>query len=164
MKYYYYIENKKKFGPYSIEDLKVKQLKKSTLVWTEGTSDWATADSFVELQDILISEPPPIPKKNNLSKMTFVLIGILIIGSIGLFCYKSYVTEKIPSITVKKMKSVESKNDQKVNDSIQVRKRKINDLMLIAKLHPELIDEVNNKLKSLGAATIIKQKVVEVKK
>jgi hypothetical protein len=62
MKYYYYANNDQQFGPFTIEELKSKRLKKSVLVWTDGMKEWASADSVGELKDILISEPPPLPK------------------------------------------------------------------------------------------------------
>lgn len=65
MKQYYYADNDQQFGPFSIDELKTKRLKKTTLVWTEGMQDWAVADSINELKEILISKPPPLPKKSN---------------------------------------------------------------------------------------------------
>jgi len=70
MKHYYYADNDLQLGPFTIEELKSKRLKKSILVWTEGMQDWATADSIEELKEILISEPPPLPKKNNTPQTT----------------------------------------------------------------------------------------------
>jgi len=64
MKHYYYADNDQQFGPFTIEELKSKRLKKSVLVWTDGMKDWASADSVDELKDILISEPPPLPKSS----------------------------------------------------------------------------------------------------
>lgn len=63
MKHYYYADNDQQLGPFTVEELKAKRLKKSTLVWTEGMQDWTIANDIVELKDILISEPPPLPKK-----------------------------------------------------------------------------------------------------
>lgn len=63
MKHYYYADNDQQLGPFTIEELRTKRLKKSTLVWTEGMQDWTTANEIEELKDILISEPPPLPKK-----------------------------------------------------------------------------------------------------
>lgn len=63
MKHYYYSENEQKFGPFLLEELKDKRLKKTTLVWTDGLSDWTIADNFEELKGYLISVPPPLPKK-----------------------------------------------------------------------------------------------------
>ena len=68
MKHYYYADNDQQFGPFTIEELEIKRLKKSTLIWTEGMQSWATADSINELKEIVISEPPPLPKKSNASQ------------------------------------------------------------------------------------------------
>ena len=66
MRHYYYADKDQQFGPFSIDELISKRLKKSTLVWTDGMTDWSTADRIEELQNILVSEPPPLPKiKNN---------------------------------------------------------------------------------------------------
>jgi len=66
MKHYYFAENDRQFGPFTIEELKSKRLKKCTLVWTDGMEDWDTADRLEELKDIIISEPPPLPKRENI--------------------------------------------------------------------------------------------------
>ena len=63
MKFYYFVEKEQQFGPFTIEELKTKRLKKSTLVWTDGMQDWQKAECVEELKEILIPEPPPIPKK-----------------------------------------------------------------------------------------------------
>jgi tetratricopeptide (TPR) repeat protein len=65
MKHYYYANNDQQFGPFTIDELKTKRLKKSVLVWTDGMEEWASAQSIEELKDILISEPPPLPKSSN---------------------------------------------------------------------------------------------------
>lgn len=63
MKHYFYSEKDQQLGPFTLDELKTKRLKKSTLVWTEGMKDWAAADSLDELKEMAISEPPPLPKK-----------------------------------------------------------------------------------------------------
>jgi len=63
MKHYYYADQDEQFGPFTIDELKSKRLKKSTLVWTDGMTDWVAADTVEELKDILVSEPPPLPKR-----------------------------------------------------------------------------------------------------
>lgn len=62
MKHYFYAENGQKFGPFTLEELKDKKIKKSTLVWSEGMDDWAKAETFEELKSLLVLEPPPLPK------------------------------------------------------------------------------------------------------
>lgn len=64
MKYYYYFENDQQFGPFTYEELKNNRIKKHTMVWFEGISEWAPAETFDELKDILISTPPPFVKQN----------------------------------------------------------------------------------------------------
>lgn len=61
MKQYYYSENNDQKGPFTLEELKEKRLKKSTLVWTDGLMDWVRAETIKELKDIVLSEPPPLP-------------------------------------------------------------------------------------------------------
>ena len=69
MKHYYYADNDQELGPFTIEELKTKRLKKSTLVWADGMQDWALAESINELNEILISEPPPLPKKHTVPQV-----------------------------------------------------------------------------------------------
>jgi len=61
MNHYYFAEDNQQFGPFSLEELKKEKIKKSTLIWTEGMSNWLRADTIDELKDILIPEPPPLP-------------------------------------------------------------------------------------------------------
>jgi len=62
MKLYYYSENGLQFGPFTIEELAIKNLKKETLVWYEGLDDWVSACKVDELKSILASTPPSLPK------------------------------------------------------------------------------------------------------
>lgn len=74
MKKYYFVKDNKQHGPFSIEELKDKSIKKTTLVWTEGMNDWVEAESQIELYEILNNTPPPIPvdlnDKNNIVQFT----------------------------------------------------------------------------------------------
>jgi len=65
LKHYYFAENDQQLGPFTIEELKTKRLKKSTLVWTDGMLDWDKADNVDELKEILIPNPPPLPKRES---------------------------------------------------------------------------------------------------
>ena len=49
MRHYYYVDNDQQFGPFTVDELKSKRLKKSTLVWTDGMHGWVTADDIGEL-------------------------------------------------------------------------------------------------------------------
>jgi hypothetical protein len=63
MNKYYYADNDIQYGPFTIDELKTKHIKKTTLIWTEGMEDWTLADEIEELKNIIISQPPPLPKK-----------------------------------------------------------------------------------------------------
>ncbi|MCF6183264.1 MAG: DUF4339 domain-containing protein [Bacteroidales bacterium] len=65
MKLYYYAENDQQYGPFTLEEIKSKRLKKSVLIWTEGMNNWEQANALEELKGFLISEPPPLPISNN---------------------------------------------------------------------------------------------------
>lgn len=62
MKYYYYVDNDQRLGPFTVQELQLKRIKESTLVWTEGLNQWTLAKDIEELKNIVFAEPPPIPK------------------------------------------------------------------------------------------------------
>ncbi|MEQ6118002.1 DUF4339 domain-containing protein [Reichenbachiella sp. MALMAid0571] len=62
MEQYFIIENSERLGPFSLDELKQKQMSKSTLVWTEKLDDWTEAKNLKELKDLIKVIPPPIPK------------------------------------------------------------------------------------------------------
>jgi hypothetical protein len=63
MKYFFIEENGKKNGPFTIEELKIKRLSNKTLIWSDGFKNWKSAELVNELKDIVINEPPPLPKE-----------------------------------------------------------------------------------------------------
>lgn len=50
MLHYYYTDGKKRFGPFTIDELKDKQITPETLVWKEGLPDWVPATTLSDLQ------------------------------------------------------------------------------------------------------------------
>jgi hypothetical protein len=66
MKKYFFIENEIQKGPFSIDDLKDKNIHKKTLVWTEDFDNWVEANNIIELKGIIKIIPPPLP--NNTTK------------------------------------------------------------------------------------------------
>lgn len=56
MKYYIAINGQPK-GPFDHHQLLVNGLTATSLVWTEGMSDWAQAQSIAELQELLFGRP-----------------------------------------------------------------------------------------------------------
>ena len=43
IRHYFYAENEQQLGPFTVEELKSKRIKKSTLVWTDGMKNWEIA-------------------------------------------------------------------------------------------------------------------------
>jgi len=60
MKEYYYTDGINRFGPYSFEELKQKNISRDTLVWHKGLDYWKKAGETNELSRLFHSEPPPI--------------------------------------------------------------------------------------------------------
>ncbi|GIZ08143.1 DUF4339 domain-containing protein [Flavobacterium sp. UMI-01] len=47
-------------GPFTLEELKSKNIKPNTPVWCQGMPDWKTAAEVEELKSLLVPIPPPI--------------------------------------------------------------------------------------------------------
>lgn len=61
MKYYIY-DDDDQHGPFSFDELKSKNLTRSTMIWREGLDEWTRADDVEELKPLLQSVPPSIKK------------------------------------------------------------------------------------------------------
>lgn len=68
---YFIIENNQQQGPYTIYELKDRNLASDTLVWAEGMTEWTPAWQVKELHDFLYgttpdsATPPPVPEMRN---------------------------------------------------------------------------------------------------
>lgn len=60
MKTYYLHRGNENDGPFNLEELKSRNITKSTPVWSAGMDDWKTAGEVDELKSILATVPPPI--------------------------------------------------------------------------------------------------------
>jgi len=58
---FYIAVNGQQTGPFSIEDLKSKNIHRDTLVWTEGHDNWTRAEHIPLLKEVLRATPPPLP-------------------------------------------------------------------------------------------------------
>jgi len=63
MKKYYLLKKGQQVGPFSIDELKSKNIKKTNLVWAEGMADWLKASEVAELNTLFVVMPPPPPSK-----------------------------------------------------------------------------------------------------
>lgn len=60
MKRYFYTNGQEKEGPFSLEELKMKDIYPNTLIWHEGLEDWKEAENIDELREIFELSPPPL--------------------------------------------------------------------------------------------------------
>ena len=74
MNLYYYSDKDQQLGPFTLDELKSKWLKKSTLVWTDGMSDWAPAETLDELKELIVPEPLPLPKRESFKASELIQI------------------------------------------------------------------------------------------
>lgn len=63
MKKYFYADGTKSLGPFTIEELKEKNITRETKVWYQGLEDWHPAGTLQELGDIFKLMPPSVMKE-----------------------------------------------------------------------------------------------------
>jgi len=61
MKKYFYTDSKEKYGPFTLEELRQKDINNDTLIWFEGLDDWTLASELEDMKPILKLSPPPLP-------------------------------------------------------------------------------------------------------
>lgn len=102
MKVYYLYDGKQQHGPYSVEELKEKNLSASSLVWTNELNEWTKAGDIDALKPLFMQStdtgkttppPPPAPhltKPNRSNTGRYAIIGVLIacIAAMGYFMLK----------------------------------------------------------------------------
>ena len=72
MKTYFIEINGEQQGPFTLDELKAKQVKAATKVWTEGLEDWVEAQEIEELKRLVIGTMPP-PLNKDKERATVVL-------------------------------------------------------------------------------------------
>lgn len=58
---YYYESRGKIVGPYSIDEIALKNLDPVTLMWRIGLADWTPAHEIEDLATVFMRQPPPLP-------------------------------------------------------------------------------------------------------
>ena len=58
MKQYYYLDGNTQLGPFSLDELRAKNLAPDTLVWATGMPDWVKASQLPDLTDFSVGGPP----------------------------------------------------------------------------------------------------------
>ena len=99
MAQYYYTDGKERYGPFTLEQLRERNIKADTLVWKEGMADWLPARQVTELESLLspvepfAPAPPPFvaqgpmgtPPKNWLVESILVtILCCLPLGIVGI--------------------------------------------------------------------------------
>lgn len=74
---FYILQNNKKQGPYSLEELSSKNIDTDTMVWSVGFSNWKPAKTVPELSDLL-SNLPPVPPSSQSMPKTWLVESILV--------------------------------------------------------------------------------------
>jgi len=64
MKQYYYANGDQQLGPFSLQELQSKNLRKDTYVWYEGLSDWTRAGDLPELSALFEAIQPQTQTQN----------------------------------------------------------------------------------------------------
>ena len=59
MDYFILDENNQQIGPFSIDQLKSKNIRRTTKVWCQGMQEWSDAETVQDLKDLFIIPPPP---------------------------------------------------------------------------------------------------------
>ena len=70
MKKYFYTDGTDKFGPFTLGELKEKEITRETQVWFHELGEWESAGTIPELQDLFALMPPPIQKQNTNERFT----------------------------------------------------------------------------------------------
>ena len=74
MSQYYYTDGKERYGPFSIDELKDKQIDEQTLVWKEGLPDWVPASKMSELNSLFVAAPEYTPAFNEAYRSTSITL------------------------------------------------------------------------------------------
>ena len=65
MKKYFYTDGTNNFGPFTLEELREKNITRETKVWFQELGTWKPAGAVPELTDIFKLVPPPVTKLNS---------------------------------------------------------------------------------------------------
>ena len=112
---YFYLDGDKKLGPFTIKELKDKNLNRDSRIWYYGLEEWTKLSDIIELKEIFSSLPPElttrkhqvnkeifgtqktqnitsqieVPKKKNDTNIKWIIIGLVALIII-LLIYKSF--------------------------------------------------------------------------
>lgn len=61
-KKYFYSDGTNRFGPFTFDELKAKNIKRDTYVWYSGLTQWEQASNLAELDELFHLVPPAFDK------------------------------------------------------------------------------------------------------
>ncbi len=149
---YYYSDGETQFGPFTLEELKTKNITPKTMIWYDGLNDWKLANEEPLLSELFKSIPPPLkkqitptpPKINNSKKNTFkywiiIILTVLISTIITIYIYN--LPDSSNDKSLKDSSNSTSKYDEPVREKTP------------AELRQELRIKENNNPKSYLSVT-----------
>lgn len=95
MKTYFYTDGKTNYGPFTIDELKSKDISLNTYVWTETFAEWKKAGDVAELSTVVEMLSPPI-KRPQEQKSSRKLIDILLLCSLIYWLFNKLMHFIIP--------------------------------------------------------------------
>jgi len=69
MRKYFYSDGANTLGPFTINELKDKEISRETMIWFHELSEWSKAGSIGELSDLFTLMPPNIQQNNSNQKV-----------------------------------------------------------------------------------------------
>jgi hypothetical protein len=141
MKKYFLHDGSESSGPFTIEELKEKNIVKTTPVWFDGLEHWKIADDIPELTRLFVYAPPPFittqntestPKTNKiladqkilgLSKNTFIILSTVLILAIGTTIFNNIQESRRRELEIKNHKT-EVENYQYILQQKEIEEQK----------------------------------------
>ena len=67
---YFIHDGNERQGPFTVDELKQKSIRRDTPVWKKGLTDWTRAGDIAELKSLFENIPPPFHPSHTSSKKT----------------------------------------------------------------------------------------------
>lgn len=144
MKHYYIHNGSVQEGPFTIDELKKKNLSPGTPIWHEALSDWTTVDKITELHVASRPVPPPfqtinhtvpvsdffLPERNRSLLIPLTISGVVLcLGLLGFFIYNNTVSSKELNEIKQAHISISEKQSQEESERLtqEARRKAINE-------------------------------------
>lgn len=142
MKKYFLHNGSESSGPFTLEELKEKNIVKTTPIWFDGLEHWKTAAEIPELTRLFVVTPPPFnsssnttpsPKKSKivseqkilgLSKNTFVIVITILTLAIGTTIFNTLQDSRSRELKIKNHKT-EIENQQFILQQKEIEEQKM---------------------------------------